>query len=176
VSNSGQNGGTMKNTFMVISLVFLLCIIAGCQQGAKVVEQPVLTQTEEERTNLETYRLWDEEVWGNGKLELVKELVAPEYIMHEARSDWVVTPEQYTEEIREYQKNSGSRDFVGKTQAISAKDDLVWVRSSGVATDPKDGNKGSVKVLKVYRFVNGKLTESWAIVINDQGPWPDFKR
>jgi hypothetical protein len=166
----------MKNTFMVISLVFLLCIIAGCQQGAKVVEQPVLAQTEEERTNLKTYKLWDEEVWGNGKLELVKQLVASEYIRHDARGDRVVTPEQYTEEIREYRKYWGSRDYVGKTQAISAKDDLVWVRSSSVATDPEAGDEGSGRALQVYRFVNGKLAETWAIGINGQGPWPDFER
>ena len=31
----------MKNTYMVVCLVFLLGFIAGCQQGAEVVEQPV---------------------------------------------------------------------------------------------------------------------------------------
>ena len=165
----------MKNTFMVILLVFLPCFIVGCQQGAEVVEQPVVTQTEEERTNLETYRLWGEEVWRNGKLELVKQLVAPEYIRHDARGDRIVTPEQYAEEIKESRKYFGSREHVGKTHAISAKDDLVWTRSSGVWTD-EDGNKGSGRDLQVYRFVNGKLAETWAIGINDQGPWPDFER
>ena len=176
MSNSGQNGGTMKNTFMVISLVFLLCIIAGCQQGAKVVEQPVLAQTEEERTNLKTFQLWGEEVWENGKLELVKQLVAPEYIRHDARGDRIVTPEQYAEEIKESRKYWESRERVGKTHAISAKDDLLWTRSSGVWTDPEDGTKGSGRDLQVYRFVNGKLAETWAIGINGQGPWPDFER
>ena len=30
----------MKNTFMVIPLVFLLCFIFGCQQGAEVASEP----------------------------------------------------------------------------------------------------------------------------------------
>jgi hypothetical protein len=176
MSNTGQNGGTMKNTFMVIPLVFLCIFAVGCQQGEEIDEQPVFTQTEEERTNLETYRLWGEEVWENGKLELVKQLVAPEYIRHDARGDRIVTPEQYAEEIKESRKYWESREHVGKTHAISAKDDLIWTRSSGVWTNPEDGTKGSGRDLQVYRFVNGKLAETWAIGINGQGPWPDFER
>ena len=163
----------MKNLIIFIPMVFL-CYL-GCQQGERVVERPAFSQTEEERTNLKTYQLWAEEVWGNGKLELVKQLVAPEYIRHDLMGDRVVTPEEYIEEIKEGLKFLGSGDYVGKTQAISAKDDLVWVRSSGASTDPKVGNKGSIRSLQVYRFVNGKLAETWGIVINDQGPWPDFE-
>jgi hypothetical protein len=37
MSGSGQKGGTMKNTFMVIPLVFLCCLIVGCQQRGEVL-------------------------------------------------------------------------------------------------------------------------------------------
>jgi hypothetical protein len=54
---------------------------------------------------------------------------------------------------------------------ISAKDDLVWTMWSTVLTDPEVGNKGSVRALQVYRFVNGKLPETWwqAQTIRDHG-------
>jgi len=141
-----------------------------------IFASPVLTQTEEEKTNLKTYQLWEEEVWGKGKLELVKQLVAPEYIRHEPTGDRVVIPEQYAEEIRKYRKMMESNAFTNKRHAISAKGDLVWIRSSVKPTDSKAGNKGSIRAIQVYRFVNGRLAETWWLSSNDQGPWPDFDR
>lgn len=41
MSGSGQKGGTMKNIFMVIPLVFLCCLIVGCQRRGEVAEEPV---------------------------------------------------------------------------------------------------------------------------------------
>lgn len=148
----------------------ILCLLMGL-----IFVSPVFAQTEEEKTNLKTHQLWHEEVWMKGKLELVDQLVAPEYIRHEPTGDRVVTPEQYVEEIRKTREVE-SNTFTVKMRFISAKDDLVWTRWSMKSTDSKVGNKGTLRALQVYRFVNGKLAETWWASTNDQGPWPDFDR
>ena len=146
----------------------ILCLLIGF-----IVASPVYAQTEEEKTNLKTLQLWTEEVWGKGKLELVKELVASKYIRHTPTGDQVFTPEQYAEVIRKYREGMSSTNTAFKNHAVSAKDDLIWVRWSLVSTDANAGNEGTYRALQVYRFVDGKLAETWWARTDDQGPWPD---
>jgi hypothetical protein len=162
----------MKRLLMLIP--FMCCL--GCQQGNEVVEQPAFSQTEEERINLKTLQLWTEEVWENGKLELVKELVASKYIRHTPTGDQVYTPEQYAEVIRKHREDMSNANTAFKSHAVSAKDDLIWMRWSVVSTDANAVNEGAYRALQVYRFVDGNLAETWWARTDDQGPWPDFER
>jgi hypothetical protein len=116
-------------------------------------------KTEQEARNLETMRLWGEEVWGKGRLELVPDLVAPEYIRHGADGTRVVTPESYTKEI----EAGRARGWAFTNNAVSIDGDLIWTRWSFSGEGP-DGETMNGKGLQIYRLEDGKLAETWNLV------------
>ena len=81
-------------------------------------------KSETEARNLETMRLWDHEVWGNGRLELVPDLVTPEYVRHDENGTRVVTPESYAQEIAAFR--GINMVFVANAAAIDG--DFIWTR------------------------------------------------
>ena len=114
--------------------------------------------TEVEKRNLETYRLWGEEVWGKGNTELMTELVTPIYTRHNGDGTREVTREEYGLEVK---ANLG-REMKFLMQDTSIDNDLLWIRYSGSANDP-NGNPVTFKGIQVYRFEHGKLTETWVM-------------
>jgi predicted SnoaL-like aldol condensation-catalyzing enzyme len=117
--------------------------------------------------NRETLRLWVEEVWGKGRLELVPELVGPKYVRHQMGETTVVTPEEYAKYIEK--RLGANADFVGHASAYTG--DLVWSRFSTRVTAP-DGTEKLSRGLQVYRLEDGKLVETWWL--NADGAWPDM--
>ena len=124
-------------------------------------------KSETEARNLETMRLWDAEVWGKGRLELVSDLVAPEYLRHDQNGTRVVTPETYAEEIA---ANRGiNMVFVGNAASIDG--DFLWTRWSATA-QPSGSDEIVIRGIQIYRFADGKLAETW-LLFADGEPWPD---
>jgi predicted SnoaL-like aldol condensation-catalyzing enzyme len=116
-------------------------------------------QNEKEARNLETMRLWGAEVWGKGRIELVPELVGPEYVRHNAEGTRVVTPESYAKEI----VAARDREVRFEMESASIDGDLLWTRWSSSGKGP-DGEERVGKGLQVYRFEDGKLVETWNLV------------
>ena len=112
-------------------------------------------RNETEARNLQTMRLWGEEVWGKGRLELVPELVTPRY-----------TREEYASEIEE----NRARGMTFTTHAMTIDNNLLWTRWSADVTIL--GFDLAVQGIQIYRFDEGRLTETWALIdIGDH--WPD---
>jgi len=105
-----------------------------------------------EARNLETARLWIDEVWANGRLELVSDLVAPEYVRHNASGSRTVTPESYAEEI----KASRARGTVFFMNAISIDGNVIWVRWSGNT----QSSTGEMQASEGYKYIDSKVG-SW---------------
>ena len=120
-----------------------------------------------EARNLEAMRLWTEEVWGKGRLELVSDLVAPQYVRHDADGTRVVTPEGYVQEIAAFR--AVGMTFEGNAASIDG--DLLWTRWSAHAQAP-GGEEIVLKGIQVYRFADGKLAETWLLTANGEY-WPD---
>ena len=124
-------------------------------------------KSETEARNLETMRLWDHEVWGNGRLELVPDLVTPEYVRHDENGTRVVTPESYAQEIAAFR--GINMVFVANAAAIDG--DFIWTRWSATAK-PSGSDEVVFRGIQIYRFEDGKLAETW-LLSADGEPWPD---
>ena len=148
-----------------LSLLTFLLSVAWSVASAQVVAPEPKSDTE--ARNMETMRLWGEEVWGKGRLELVPDLVAPQYIRHNADGSRTVTPEGYALEIAE----NRDRNMIFETNAIAIDGNLLWTRWSGSVEGP-DGQEVTLKGIQIYRFADGKLAETWNLsAIGDH--WPD---
>jgi predicted SnoaL-like aldol condensation-catalyzing enzyme len=128
---------------------------------------PAISETPEEERNRETMRLWLEEVWEKGRLDLVPKLVGPEYVRHERGTTIVVTPEEYAEYIKS--RLEANVQFV--IHATAFEGNLAWSRLSTRVTAP-DGTEKLYKGLQVYRLEDGELIETWWM--NEEGAWPDM--
>ena len=145
-------------------LVLLIWAISSIAFAQTDMPEP---KNDTETRNLETMRLWGEEVWGKGRFDLIPDLVTPEYTRHNADQTRVVTRENYASEI---EANRG-RQTTFSMNAMSIDNNLLWTRWSGKFTGP-NGEEFTFKGIQIYRFENGKLTETW--VMQEPGePWPD---
>ncbi len=143
----------MRNLCIVWLVLALLCA------------SPAISETPEEERNRETLLLWVDEIWGNGRLELVPEVVGPEYLRHEMNGTRVTTPEEYAKEI---ERNRQFVEFMGHAGAFDG--DLAWFRYSFRQTRP-GGTETLGKGIQIYRLEDGKLVETW--VMTEDGAWPD---
>lgn len=148
-----------------LSLPFLL--LSAAWSVASAQDEFPAAKSETEARNLETMRLWGEEVWGNGRLELVPDLVAPEYVRHDQNGTRITTPDSYVQEIRLFR----GMNMVFDTHAIAIDENLLWTRWSANAQTP-DGVEIVLKGMQVYRFADGKLAETWLLSADGEA-WPD---
>jgi hypothetical protein len=148
-------------------LTLLGLLLAIASSGAFGQAERPDPKSETEARNLETIRLWGEEVWGNGRLELVPDLVAPQYVRHNADGTRTVTPESYAREI----EAARARNTTFTRNAMAIEGDFVWMRWS-FRTESSDGREMEGRGLQIYRLENGKLAETWTLSVRD-GAWSD---
>ena len=149
------------------TLALLALLLSATGSVALAQEGLPEAKSDTEAGNLETFRLWSEEVWGNGRLELVPDLVADEYVRHDADGTRVVTPEGYTQEIAQ----GRAVDLKFQMNAVSIDGNLLWTRWSASFQIP--GGEGAVlRGIQIYRFADAKLAETWPLTATDDD-WPD---
>jgi len=145
-------------------LLLLICAGSPVAFAQTTMLEP---KNETEAKNLETMRLWSEEVWGKGRLDLVPDLVTPEYTRHNNEQTRVVTREEYAAEI---EANRG-RNMTFSGNASSIDNNLLWTRWSASVTGPT-GAEFEFKGIQLYRFEEGKLAETW-VMSAPGASWPD---
>src|SRR5215213_7633103 len=113
-------------------------------------------------------RRWAEEVWGKGNLDLIDELVPPDYVDHDpAVPEGVVRgPEgvrRYIEEFRE-----AFPDMRLTVEDQLSEGDKVLTRWTARGTHrgefmgvPASGNRMEMGGMSIDRFSDGRFVESW---------------
>ncbi len=157
----------MKKYLPVFSLVFLACLIVGCQDKAAMAElEEFQAQAALEEANKALY-IRAEEAWAKGDVETIKEVFSPDYIGHSALgSDESL--EQTLEGVKQ-NMTMFSDIAISRTDLIAKEDKVVTMATfSGVHTGdvegfPATGNAFEMKVMMILRIENGKIVESWSL-------------
>ncbi len=119
--------------------------------------------------NKETVRRIPEEITTLGKLELIDELFAPDFVDHSFSPALGLAAGR--EGIRQYinMVRTGFPDVDLKVQQIVAEGEMVAVRSVGRGTHTGEfmgiaptGNQVTWTETHIVRMVNGRVTEHWA--------------
>lgn len=114
---------------------------------------------------------WSEEVWHQGKLELVPQLVGPVYVRHEPGRSHSVTPQEYEEEIAAIRERLPDLRFTEHDRVVSG--DKYWLRWSYEGTDSESGRVVKRAGIQIYRFENGKIVETWFVMNQPGSSWEE---
>jgi steroid delta-isomerase-like uncharacterized protein len=139
----------MKN--LIVVLVVALLALSACTQADKTaVENKALAQR------------FFEEVWNQGNLDVIDEMVAAEFVRHNP-SSWEPSVIEGSEAFKEYVANIRTTypDFSVEVQNRIAEGDMVAASWTATGTD-KDSNKQfSVTGMSMTRYADGKAVEEW---------------
>ena len=123
------------------------------------------TGKQTEVINSRVLKQWHEQVWGEGRADLVHKLVAPYYVRNQDGESRRIPAAQYAEEIAV----GLERGLSYRVHECLAFQDKVWVRWSTRAKTWY-GSDMSGKGMQIYRFSDGLLAETWVIYDYD-GSW-----
>jgi hypothetical protein len=115
-----------------------------------------------------------EQVWHEGRYDLVETCVADSYLRHDEKGDRVVTPVSYRAEIMDFRTKAPDIRFIVHDSCIDG--DRVWFRNTLKWSDTQTGQAASRASMQVYRIEGGKLAETWVTFLPPGSAWNDTPR
>jgi catechol 2,3-dioxygenase len=131
---------------------------SACNGGCMTIEQ-----------NKAIARRWTEELWSQGKLAVADEIIAPDYVRHDAGDPF---PARGPEDVKRIvtMLRAMLPDLRLELEDMIADGDKVVSRYTGTATDtagymgmPPTGKVIRTAAIQIFRFADGKIAESWAV-------------
>ena len=161
----------MQKLFMVLSLVFLLCLTFGCQQGEEVAEEPVDVEAD-----VEAIRSLSQEIsrtWNENDVEGYMALMDEGAMVLLSNGPTV----KGIEEIRSLYSNSFSQnsfDVTTTTEEIHVGGDIAFSRDTWIGSaNPKDGGEPIVfdnKTIFIYKKQTDGSWKIWRNIYNSNTP------
>ncbi|MCA0317893.1 MAG: ester cyclase [Proteobacteria bacterium] len=121
-------------------------------------------------TMRELFDRW-EQVWHEGRFDLVPGCVAPHYIRHDEAGDRTVTPEEYAAELAGLRQDRPDVRIIVYDHAFGW--DRAWYRFTMKWTDRTSGQIRTRAGLQTYRIEGGKLAETWVVLQPLGSAWSD---
>ena len=113
-----------------------------------------------------------EQVWHEGRYDLVPSCVGQVYIRHGGDAgERTVTPESYAAEVAKSREERPGIRFVVYDHSFEG--DRAWIRYTAKWTDPKTGETRTRAGMQVYRIEAGKLAETWNMSSPLGSAWSD---
>ncbi len=118
--------------------------------------------------NVQLMRRWFQEVWNEGRIETVYELLAPDAVARGQRGAEVEIrgPEEFAKFVHEIR--GAFPDIRVKVEDVFGADDRVVLRWSGVMTHtgdgpgmPASGQTVRSRGITIARIADGKIVEGW---------------
>lgn len=119
--------------------------------------------------NKASARRWTDELWGRGNLAVADDIIAADYVRHDAGDPF---PARGPEDVKKIVKMLRTMlpDLHLHIESMVAEGDMVVTRYTGIATDtvgymgmPPTGKTIRTSAMQMFRFANGKIVESWAV-------------
>jgi len=113
-------------------------------------------------------RRWSEELWGQGKLDVADQIIAPDYVRHDPGDPF---PARGPEDVKRIVSMLRTMlpDFRIEVEDMIAHGDKVVSRYTATATDTTGymgmlptGKQIRTSAIQIFRFAGGKIVESWA--------------
>ena len=154
----------MKKTITVALIMLLVATSASI-----LAYRETLGDTMQVEHNKATARRWSEELWGSGALAVADEIIASDYVRHDAGDPF---PARGPEDVKRIvtMLRRMLPDLHIQIDAMIAEGDMVVSRYTATATDsvgylgmPATGKSIRTSAMQMFRFRNGKIVESWAV-------------
>jgi C-1 hydroxylase len=158
----------MKKSFLVSTLVILLCYSFGGQNKADQAELAKFraqAKLEEENTAL-TMRLVD--AWMKGDIEALKEIFSPDYVYHnetgQAASLGLLIEQLKKEMVMFPDRSMSNEELIAKGDKVVHRYIARGTHTGEVGGLAPTGNKLVLGGIEILRFENGKIVESWEVL------------
>ena len=116
---------------------------------------------------------WIEDVWHQGRVELVPQIIGAQYVRHEGNKSRTVTPAEYADEITATRRLIPDVRFL--IHDCAAVGDRLWTRWTMLGTSKESGLAVRRMAAQIYRIANGRLVETWAVMLPSDGTWPEAR-
>jgi predicted ester cyclase len=156
----------MKNSLLIIPLVFLLCFVVGCQDKAAMAElDEFKAQAEMEKQNEAAFRYMIEET-DKGNYDAWDEVCSPDYISHWGEISWNL--EEHKQANRPLlvafpDINHEINSLIAQGDRIIARLTLTGTHEGDYMGIPPTGNRIKYTAMLEARFSEGKIVELWGI-------------
>ena len=104
---------------------------------------------------------WWDHVWGEGRLDLVDELLAPRFVRHDRRGTHVFTPQQYKKELAQFLRAIKGAQISVDDQVVDGQ--KVWSRLTGRGVNLEAQTPVSVTWIQIHRIEDGRIAEIWVM-------------
>ena len=113
--------------------------------------------------NREVVRLYSDELWGAGRIELLEQLFAPDFV--DRHPDAILGRPSGREGIRhDVQRVRGMfPDFSMKTEEIICEDDRAGLFWSATASQAATGKQITMSGMQIFRLRDGQIVERWSV-------------
>ena len=113
--------------------------------------------------NREVVRLYSDELWGAGRIELLEQLFAPDFV--DRHPDAILGRPSGREGIRhDVQRVRGMfPDFAMKTEEIICEDDRAGLFWSATGTQVVTGKQITMSGMQIFRLREGQIVERWSV-------------
>ena len=115
-----------------------------------------------EHVNLDQYERFAAEVWNNGNLDLIDEMIAADFVRHLPNS-WHTPKIEGAAAFKEYMTNIRTiyPDFHIQVHKKIAEGDMVASAWTVSATNKDLNKKITVRGMSMTRYADGKAAEEW---------------
>lgn len=103
-------------------------------------------------------RWWDE-VWRDGRLEVVDELVSEPFVRHTGTGTETVSRAAYKGRLAEFQRVLSRVETTIDDRVVDG--DRVWTRATSKGINRETGERSIVTWLLVQRIEDGVIAEHW---------------
>ena len=122
--------------------------------------------------NKEVFRQMVEQVFNQGNISMVDELVATDFVEHEELPPGIPGGSEGVKVLTSQLRNAFP-DFKAEIEDLIAEGDRVVVRMNWTGTQegefmgiPPTGKSISIEVIDIVRFAGGKFVEHWGVMDN----------
>jgi hypothetical protein len=129
-----------------------------------------INSTPNDSEMIDLFNRW-EQIWHEGKFDLMPSCVAETYIRHDQKGDRTVTRDTYAAEIANIRMERPGIRVVVYDHSFSG--DRAWFRFAFKWTDAKTGEAQSQAGMQAYRTAAGKLAETWLTLLPLGSAWTD---
>jgi predicted SnoaL-like aldol condensation-catalyzing enzyme len=112
---------------------------------------------------------WTEEVWNQGRVELIPEMANELYVRHDPDRTWTVNHAENIERVRAARERFAPFGMLNVIDLMVGEGDLLFVMGHCVTSSEELRQKFGA-VLQLYRFEDGRLAETW-LALRQIGTW-----
>ncbi len=131
------------------------------------MEMPSDHSHEQNERNMRVVRRWVDEVWNQGRFDLIDDLTTPDYVLHYFSMDADLDLPTYKKLVGMFA--AAFTDIAIDIEDILVDGDMVTVRLLQKVTHVGElmgvaptGKQVSQRAIAIYRVADGRLAEGWA--------------